>query len=574
MSKDHTAAWCSGPTPNKGKYEVIEISQPLIIDSIQSHGKTQWVSPNTKELVTVEEAAAGWFRKNGYYASHDYRAILDSLLISTMYERPTTDDVGQILLEGLMTTDRAKIENEKAALFGRHAHGSGGALERAKNELAKKHEECLNAAPSRSREGIEKNLRSILPRIVENRESNLKKARVAPHKDYVSVIFGTSMNSEQRITCALALLSSLGIVKLIELQRFHAQRRSFNRIKGWPDLLIWNNQDCFFREVKSPGDKLSDDQESIIAQLKRMGIDADVLLVTDGRAIKSGRSSQEVGSLIPASNSTEGDSLNSGLRETVVALERMHSLRQRAFANEFIYGLETTYYFISEEYGLQFPYVDGSRIADFSNNFAETQNRILRATKEKLPKEFSEVKAELDSGRKKLARYLSEVDVFELEMKESYFELPFIWISTESGKPRFGISIDRESFIGGKSKPFFLRKVTATLELLHKELPATNAASRNEFHSWYCRFTEQSGGPVRARTLRAAVFKFFILRPWILMRSDQFGRPVGPIICEDGDGFPGIERLNDERIKVEPPKGYTEFVDEASNALQRLKANG
>jgi hypothetical protein len=338
-------------------------------------------------------------------------------------------------------------------------------------------------------------------------------------------------------------------------------------------LLVWNNQDCFFREIKSPNDKLSDDQEYILTQLVKMGIDAEVQPVTDGRPIKPIIPLRAVVPSIAAQHTAESDTFSLVLKETVDALERLHSLRQEAFPNELAFGLGTTYFFISDADGLEVPYVQGAgRASDLANNFSENQNKILAVTMERWPKEYSELEAKLNAARNKLNRYLSDIDAFELKMKNSYFELPYIWISSESGKLKFGFSIDGESFTGGKSKPFFLRQAIATLELFHKEFLFSSTTSKEEFRSWYCRFTEQSGGPVRAKTLRAAMFKFYVLRPWILTRSDQFGRPAGPIICDEENAFPGVENLNNANIEISPAEGYERLAEEATSALRRLKA--
>ena len=255
---------------------MFEIPNPLILQRSSAKNSSEWVSPSTNELMTVEQAVAGWFRKQGYYVSHsgEYGHILNALLLSLMFDNfryHNAEDrtvYRHIVTSGLMTYESAR------RIAARKNIRSDLQNDSWEFDLAKDHEELIKDAPYRSREVVKNNLRKILPRLARRKNITQKE-----DQNCEETIWGVKSSEASQLSCALALLTALGNDGVLKLARYRAKKHRNLSLTGWPDLLIWNGESCSFQEVKSPNDRPSDHQLEALADIQKIGLNCGILSV-------------------------------------------------------------------------------------------------------------------------------------------------------------------------------------------------------------------------------------------------------------------------------------------------------
>ncbi|MEH6647031.1 VRR-NUC domain-containing protein [Sulfitobacter sp.] len=537
---------------------MIEIPNPLILHRDATKNSKLWVSPSINEPVTVEEAVAGWFRKQGYYASGGYGYLLNALLVSLMFDNfryHNAEDrtvYKQVVPSGLMTYEWIRMMAERRNQRS-DQHTNSWEL-----DIAKDHEARISNAPYRSQEAVESNLKKILPRILRTRFANQK-----PYSGHEENILGPKHSEASQLGCALALLSALGPDGVIKLSRFRASKFRYRALTSWPDLLIWNRENCSFQEVKSPNDRPSDYQLETLAGIEKMGIPCGILSVASSEEPLAFFKPQIEVDEPTASVAFDNASLNQNnltlsrsFDELLTLIGGMYLLIKQTCEVERIFLPEDLTCFLTGADGCRYPYdPDTKPTSFFSNGHSDANNSLLDSVENINASYYHAIVKMINRRKIFIFEYLSQISLFEMSQRESYWNLPRVRLRETANKPKFDLSIDSHSIGALITKPFFMKKVIPTLEYLSKAFPLSEGASEQQFLSWYLfsgngpSLLEYS--PIRARNLQEAVFKYALF-----YRS----LPPGPMILESDQKFPGKNRLHDKRFKLPITEDFIQAV--------------
>lgn len=253
---------------------MLKYSNPLVMKKAAGKGKrTQWLSPLNGQPKLVEDAAADYFRSLGRYASHDYTAILNAALFSTMFKTFKASDkddarlLEDLILGGVKTKAWVMEQRERRASIGM----AGGNLE--------DHEDRLQEAKCRSDDEIKENLKKILPKVIKARVNDRSMVSRLSKQELQREFFGVELSNVEQLAAASTLVDVMGVERLLGYGRVVARDRGVKT--GLPDILIWSKSEFLFLEVKSPSDRLSSAQKAKIASLEAVGITCDVLSVME-----------------------------------------------------------------------------------------------------------------------------------------------------------------------------------------------------------------------------------------------------------------------------------------------------
>lgn len=186
---------------------MLKYPNPLAMKKAAGKGsRTQWLSPLNGQPKLVEEAAADYFRSQGCYASHDYTAILNAALFSTMFKAFKASDkddarlLEDLILGGVKTKARVMDEQKRRASLG----VDGGNLE--------DHEDRLQEAKYRSGDEIKENLKKILPKTIKARVNDRSMVSRLSKKELEHQIFGAELSAAEQLASATALLEVMRAV--------------------------------------------------------------------------------------------------------------------------------------------------------------------------------------------------------------------------------------------------------------------------------------------------------------------------------------------------------------------------
>lgn len=521
---------------------------PLILHRDASKVNNLWISPADDEPVAVEEAVAGWFHKQGYFVSRDYKYVLTALLLSLMFDdfRYSNEEdravYKHILLSGLMTYESAHVMSERRNL----------PLDQHKNspdlDIANDHEARIRKAPFRSKETIESNLRKILPRI--QRKITVS-AKQYPDRNVTGL--RPKKQEELQLDCALALLSALGPDGVIKLSRFRASKFRYRAYTSWPDLLVWNDKSYSFQEVKSPNDRPSDYQLETLAGMRNIGISCSILSVASSEKPHDffDPKAEIEEPTIPAkvkiaSLASTHFSLSQSFDDLLVGISGVYSLAKEACEIEGTPMPEDLQCFLTSTDGCRYPYEPETKPTSFfSNGHSDRMNSLLVRTQNLDAAQYHDLEELINTRKSFILKYLSKISLFEMTHREYMWDLPRVRVRETASIAKFDLSIDRNPIGTLVTKPFFMKKVIPTLEFLSQTFPCAEEVSEQEFLSWYL-FSGNGdrsfmSTPTRARNIQEAVFKFSLFHRIL---------PAGPLILQSDKKFPGESRLHDKRFKL------------------------
>lgn len=256
---------------------MISIPDPLELRKAAGKGRLSWIDPSSEGVTTVEGAVASWLRMQGFHvpygsakrARNTYQPILDACILATMFDNfdPKNADHRRIyedVFHGGLRTN----EKKDPTFVARQSFAMKLMLDIGGNDhQVEVHEKALAGALSRSHDQIFDNLKKILTKY-------LKKSGVSLD------VLGEGLNPNLLAERTMEIFESLGVEKLISLQRYYAVKSGEVNQRGWPDLLAWNKEHFAFFEVKGPRDRISSDQNDVIENIRRLEINCNVLNVT------------------------------------------------------------------------------------------------------------------------------------------------------------------------------------------------------------------------------------------------------------------------------------------------------